>query len=74
MTDALMTLDELAAFLDPQMPGDRLKLLAGALGIEPAGRRLTGGPESSHLLLPGNPDDEVHAAVTPFCAGRWSNC
>jgi hypothetical protein len=43
MTDAPMTLDELAAFLDPQMPADRLKLLVGALGIETAGRRLIGG-------------------------------
>jgi hypothetical protein len=43
MTDAPMTLDELAAFLDPQMPADRLKLLVGALGIEPTGRRLIGG-------------------------------
>ena len=39
MTDALMTLDELAAFPDPPMPADRLKLLVGAPGIEPAGRR-----------------------------------
>ena len=46
MTDALMTLDELAVYLDPPMPADRLKLLVGALGIEPAGRRLTGAPRS----------------------------
>ena len=32
-----MTLDELAAFLDPQTPADRLKPLVGALSIEPAG-------------------------------------
>jgi hypothetical protein len=46
MTDTQMPLDELAAFLDPPMPADRLKLLVGALGIEPAGRRLTGAPRS----------------------------
>jgi hypothetical protein len=47
MSDALMTLDELAAFLDPPMPAGRLKLLVAALGIEPAGRRDTGGRRRS---------------------------
>lgn len=47
MTDALMTLDELAVFPDPPMPEDRLKLLLGAPGIEPAGRPDTGGRRRS---------------------------
>jgi hypothetical protein len=41
-----MTPDELAAFLDPPMPADGLKFLVGALGVEPAGRRLAGAPRS----------------------------
>jgi hypothetical protein len=65
-----MTLGELAELLDPPLTPVQLKHLVDALGIEPAGSRVTGGRGRPTFCYRASQLMKLHAAVVPFCTGR----